>query len=256
MKITVANKIWWFVLVASGFLSFAGYAQSGWNLSLKDQPGFTAADAQKLIKPLYDTMDLRYELEYGELRDTMELNFEPLRFFEADDVQYALQVIENQGPGYGVSVGWCDLALFRKEQDGWKLQELMLHAGGGGMYGNSGQFKGLVRIGKHAAGIVLSGGQTHMGELYHDDIVVLRQGKLSTLLMLYTHHSYGEWDESKDAFKVCEENAYEFLESDKDWYDLRIIRSNCLDKQEGEVGRVILPYKEGYNIPAGFIFEG
>lgn len=256
MKIIAAYKIQQVLLLLGCLLSYAGHTQTGWDFSLKAQPGFTTADAQKLIKPAYDTMDTRYASAYGELRDMMELRFEPLHFFKADDVLYALQIIENQGPGYGVSVGWCDLALFRKERDNWKLQELMLHAGGGGMYGNSGQFKGLLRTGRHAAGIVLSGGQTHMGELYHDDIVLLKDGKLSSLLMLYTHHSYGEWDENKDAFKVCEENTYEFLESDKEWYDLRIIRNNCLDKQEQEVERVVLTYKDGYTIPEGFIFEG
>ncbi len=190
------------------------------------------------------------------MNDTMELTYEPLYFFETAGISYALQVIENQGPFFGVAVGWCDLALFKKGKDGWKLADVLLRAGGGGMYGNSGQFKEMIKVGRDAGGIVLSGGQTHMGELFHDDIVLLQNGKLRPLVMIYTHHSYGDWEDNADGYKVCEDNDYRFLESDRELFDLRIIRNNCLDKQVKEVERVTLPYNNGYAIPQQFMFEG
>lgn len=243
------------ILTALMLLSGTGYAQNTWNLKLKEQAGFTGANAEKLLKPVYDTTDLRYDPGSDVLGDSMELTFEPLYFFEAAGVVYALQVIENQGPGYGVSIGWCDLALFKKEQGAWKLTDVLLHAGGGGMYGNSGHFQGMIKVGKNAGGIVLSGGQTHMGDLFHDDILLLKEGKFSSLVMIYTHHSYGDWEDNKEGYQVCEDNDYQFLESDQEIYDLRIIRKNCLGKDVKEVERVTIPYKSGYAIPAGFVFE-
>lgn len=231
-------------------------AQNGWNLKLIDQPGLTLREVSRRLKPVYDTVGNEPQTENS--ADTIERTITGLHFYQAPTGIYAVAVVASQGPGYGVSVGWCDLFVFAKRQDKWVMTDVSLEAGGGGMYGYSGQFEQLIQVGVNTVGVVISGGQTHMGALFHNDIIAITEGQLKHLVSVHTHSSYGDLEGKSDGYKKCLNNNYRFLKSEKDLYDLQIIRTDCLDgKKEKQLEKVIIPATKGtYKIPAAFIFEG
>lgn len=226
---------------------------AGWDLNLPAPSDFTFRDVVRDTRPVYDT--ITNDPMTDAVEDTVTRSFESLVFFRTDQDTYAIAVCENRAPFYGVSTGWCDVFVFVKEGRKWRMTDFRLQAGGGGMYGNPGQFKALLRVGEQSAGIVLSGGQTHMGSLFHEDILALRNGRLKQLVSIYTYHDYG--DGTGDDFRnsVCEENEYYFQPNGKRMYDLKMIRYDCLHKKT-KVREVTLPFVEGYKIPADFNFEG
>lgn len=215
---------------------------------------FTLDDAERLTKSIYDTLTVEKQ---GDMEgDTVGREFSDLVFFSADDVLHAVVVVENRGPFYGVSVGWCDVFSFVKEKNEWKLSDFMLNAGGGGMYGNPGEFRRLELIGNQTVGIILRGGQEHMGGNYHENVIGLNQGKLQRITTIDTHHDYGEG--VGDDFKtvVCDENQFKFIPNGRAMYDLKITRFNCLNDKNKKVKEIVLPYHNTYKIPDVFLFEG
>lgn len=213
---------------------------------------FTLDDAELLTKSIYDTVSV--ELQGDMAGDSVIRDFSDLVFFSADDVLHAVVVVENRGPFYGVSVGWCDVFAFIKENSEWKLTDFMLGAGGGGMYGNSGEFRRLELVGNQTVGIILSGGQEHMGGNYHENVIGLNQGKLKRITTINTHHDYSSGDDSKNS--VCDENKFQFLPNGREMYDLKITRFNCLDDKNQKVREIVISYRNGYKIPDAFQFEG
>jgi hypothetical protein len=214
---------------------------------------FTIADVERLSKSIYDTVSLKTEFDNPD--DSISREFSDLVFFVQDSIPHAIAVVENRGPFYGVSVGWCDVFAFRKEHNKWKLIDFMLEAGGGGMYGSPGELGRLELIGNQTVGIVLKGGQEHMGGNYHEDILGLSQGKLDRITSITTHHDYGSG--AGDDFKttVCDENEFKFVPNGRAMYDLKITRFNCLGEQNKKVKEITIPYQNGYKIPAFFVFE-
>ena len=215
---------------------------------------FTLAAAERLTQSIYDTVTVEKQ---GDMEgDTVGREFSDVVFFSADEVLHALVVVENRGPFYGVSVGWCDVFAFVKGKDGWKLSDFMLNAGGGGMYGNPGEFQRLELIGNQTVGVILRGGQEHMGGNYHENVIGLNQGKLRRITTIDTHHDYGSG--AGDEFKttVCDENEFKFIPNGRAMYDLKIIRLNCLEDKNKKVKEIVIPYLNGYKIPDAFLFEG
>lgn len=222
-----------------------------WTPAVQD---FTLADAEQLTKSIYDTVTVEKQ---GDMEaDTVEREFSNIAFFSADDVLHAIVVVENRGPFYGVSVGWCDVLAFVKGKSGWQLSDFMLGAGGGGMYGNPGEFQRLELIGNQTVGVILSGGQEHMGGNYHENVIGLNKGKLRRITTINTHHDYGSG--AGDEFKttVCDENEFKFIPNGREMYDLKITRFNCLEDKNRKVKEILIPYLNGYKIPDAFVFEG
>lgn len=219
------------------------------NLKIGAQPDFSLAQAEQLTQHLYDTM--RNEPMTEEAGDTMSRSFGALRFFKSGSALYAVAVCENRGPFYGVSTGWCDVFAFTKKGGEWVMTDYMLHAGGGGMYGSPGSMKDLLRVGSEAVGIVLRGGQTHMGTYFYEDIIALENGKLRRLVSVTTEHSY-----EGDHLNICERNEYSFRQNGKAMYDLMIIRYDC-KKGDRKKDEALVPYegKDGYRIPDRFVFS-
>lgn len=200
--------------------------QDNWNLNQGNQLWITDDQGKSYINYMYSRIFNRAEDE--DPSNKMVREIQPLYFFKAENEEYALAVVENQGPDYGSSVGHCDLFLFTKKNSNlWALSDFLLKAGGGGMYGYSGAFERVLRIGKHSAGIVISGGQTHMGSYFFDDIILVRDGKLTHLLNVGRESSYGNWDDN-DGYKLCEQLEYKFIKSEKEMYDLQLKRIDCL----------------------------
>ncbi|WP_316804167.1 hypothetical protein [Pedobacter nototheniae] len=221
-----------------------------WQPEVKD---FSLEDVERLSQSVYDTVS---NAAIGDMPgDTIQREFNSLVFFQANTDLYGIAVAENRAPFYGASVGWCDVFVFKKENGNWQRTDFMLNAGGGGMYGNPGEFEKLVLTGDHSVGIVLTGGQEHMGSNYHHDVINLQNGKLSNLVHITTYHNYGEG--AGDDFKlvICESNTYSFEPNGKSVYDLKIIKNNCLLEKNVKVAEVTIPYKKGYKIPKQFEFE-
>lgn len=214
---------------------------------------FTLEDAERLTKSIYDTVTVEKQ---GEMEgDTVTREFSNVEFFTADSVLHAVVVVENREPFYGVSVGWCDVFAFVKEKSEWKLSDFMLNAGGGGMYGNPGEFQRLELIGNQTVGIILRGGQEHMGGNYQENVIGLSHGKLKPITTIDTRHDYG--DGVGDDFKtvVCDENQFKFIPNGRAMYDLKITRFNCLDEKNKKVKEIVIPYANSYKIPNAFMFE-
>lgn len=220
------------------------------NLKIPAQADFGLKDVAKLTRHIYDT--LSNEPQTSDAADTVKRSFTTLKFVKAGNALFAFAICENTGPGYGVSVGWCDVFAFTKSNNKWIMTDYLLQAGGGGMYGYSGSFDTLLRVGKEALGIVLDGGQTHMGTHFFKDIIALQNGKLSPLVSVTTYHDYASG--AQDVLTVCQQNKYSFEKNGREMYDLKIVQYDCR-KGEQKKATVVIPYKEGYTIPDKFIFE-
>jgi hypothetical protein len=246
-----ANEHW---KIAKTELIASNRPQDNWNLQLTAQNwiSFDAVDAY--LAKVYDTIPNDPQTDSTE--DTLERSLQPLHFFKADSKEYAVAIVEVRGPFYGASLGHCDVFLFTKtDKNKWALSDQLLEAGGGGMYGNPGEFESILRIGIHSAGIVLSGGQTHMGAFFHNDIIEVKNGKMKHMLNIGIHHSYGNW-EGHDGYKVCEDLNYKFLKSNQDLYDLQLKVTDCLEGSKKKEKSITIPAKDGkYTIPEGYIFS-
>ena len=213
------------------------------------------ADAEILVKSIYDTVANLPQTESKS--DTITRDDAQLVYYKDQSGQYYVYVVENRGPMYGVSVGWCDLFIFKKLDGRWKLNDFRLQAGGGGMYGNPGNFEKLEQIGEENKAIVLSGGQTHMGNNFNLTMIELTNGKLGGTFGFPTLHDYGEGAGDDYKLTVCDENRYFFRKvPGRKNYDLVLERFNCLDDTSIKVDSVVIPYKKGYEIPERFSFEG
>ena len=136
-----------------------------------------------------------------------------------------------------------------------KLNDFRLQAGGGGMYGNPGSFEKLEETGEDSKAIVLSGGQTHMGNSFNVTLIELSSGKLGKSFGFPTRQDYGEGAGDDHKLIVCDENQYYFRKATgRKNYDLVLERFNCLNESSKKVDSVVIPYRNGYQIPKRFSF--
>lgn len=189
---------------------------------------------ESLLRPIYDTLNLK---PFEEESDSIALSYSQILRFSLGNRKYAAMAVENRHPFYGASTGHCDFFVFTFDGTKWKISDLLLQAGGGGMYGNPGSFDGIVKTGINSFGFVVSGGQTHMGTHYYDDIVIFENSKLKNLLQITTNSSYGDWEEKSEENpnRYCEDISYKFLPSDKQYYDLKLSKSSCLPEDKEKI---------------------
>lgn len=229
-------------------------AEKGWNLKLISQPGLSEKDMRQHLKPIYDTASRLSGS--GEPIDKLKRTISTPKFFQAPDGTYAVVVVQNSCSECGVAfTGWCDVFVFRQEGRQWAITDFELRAGGGGMYGNSGVAdRPLLRAGVNIAGLVITGGQYHMGDLYEfDNILAIEAGRLSHLVSVTTQYSNENSGRQSDL--DCRKVDYRFLASGKPHFDLQLILTNCLGKSR-ETGRKIIPYtNNSYIIPGAYVFE-
>ncbi|WP_133551342.1 hypothetical protein [Pedobacter duraquae] len=220
-----------------------------------DKDSLRIADAEMLVQHIYDTVDNSPQTD--SMEDTITRDDASLKYFKDHSGQYYVYVVENRGPMYGVSLGWCDLFIFKRLDGLWKLNDFRLQAGGGGMYGNPGSFEKFEQIGEESKAIVISGGQTHMGNNFNLTMVELTKGKLGTTFSFPTRSDYGEGAGDDYKLKVCDENQYHFRKMPgKKYFELILERFNCLNDNSVKVDSVVIPYRNGYAIPERFAFEG
>lgn len=219
-----------------------------WSLNVPTQPDLTKEQVIRLAKAVYDTVSLVAEI--GDGNDSIHRELDTLRFFKDDKMLYGVAVFANQGPQFGASAGWCDILIFGKTGNKWQLQTFLLNAGGGGMYGYSGRFSKLLRMGDEHVAIVLKGGLTHMGEnVSWADIVAFHQGKLQPITHINTDYEY---DNGSGASNIrCYEIKFRFERNGKPVYDLLLERYGC-DKGKAPVKKVSVPYANGYTLPELF----
>lgn len=218
-----------------------------WSLNVPTQPDLTKAQVIRLAKAVYDTVSLEAAVGVG--TEKMNRELDTLRFFKDDKMLYCVAVFAIQGPQYGASVGWCDILLFAKSGDKWQLQTFLLNAGGGGMYGYSGHFSKLLRMGDEHVAIILEGGLTHMGDnVSWSDIVAFHQGKLQPLFHITTDYAYE--DGSDSSHSRCFEIKFRFERNSKKVYDLLLEKYRCDNK--GPVKKATVPYANGYTLPEPF----
>ena len=216
-------------------------------------PDSKADDMERLTAVIYDTAGTPYPADFDTTYEEMNPRiFGPLIPLPGG---YMFCVVENRGPFAGVATGWCDVFIFRKKEDKWVINDFMLQANTGGMYGNPGNYDTLIDVGSDTKGIVISGGQTHMGHLFYDDILFVKEGKLNGEVTISTSAVGGTWDDQTESYSHCEENKYTFLKSDKEMYDLQIVDHNCGTGSTTAPQKVIIPYNGGYKIPDAFVFS-
>jgi hypothetical protein len=220
-----------------------------------DKDSLSQSDAEWLVKPVYDTVANSPQTDSP--ADTITRDDASLKYVEDQSGKYYVYVVENRGPMYGTSLGWCDVFIFKKENGKWRLNDFSLQAGAGGMYGNPGSLEKLIKIGDERLGIVISGGQAHMGNNYHVTVIEFGDGKLGNNFQLSTHHDYGEGAGDDYKITVCDENEFYFKKgSNSKNYDLIIKRFNCVEDPPKKVDSLVIPYLNGYQIPERFSFEG
>ncbi|GEN78082.1 hypothetical protein [Chryseobacterium hagamense] len=206
-----------------------------------------------LLKPVYDTMNLK---PIPEMDEEITLSRSDIKRFTLRHTKFAAMAVENRYPFAGASIGHCDLFIFRFNGEKWETADFMREAGSGGMYGNSGSLTQMVRIGKEAVVFALAGGQTHMGTLYYDDLVLFRHGRLQKAGMVETQYSYGDWDDDAEGTRFCFDIQYEFLPSGKPVYDLQLVKRSCLKEDQNKIlDKIIVPFSDKnnrYEIPETF----
>ncbi|HEY9262008.1 hypothetical protein [Chitinophaga sp.] len=217
-----------------------------WSLNVPAQPDLTREKVIRLASAVYDTVSLVADI--GDGKDSINRELDTLRFFKDDKTLYCVAVFANQGPQFGASTGWCDMLLFAKTGNKWQLQTFLLNAGGGGMYGYSGRFGKLLRMGDEHVAIVLKGGLTHMGEnVSWSDIVAFHRGKLQPVAHITTDYDY---DNGSGSNARCYEVKYRFERNGKPVYDLLLERYRCDSKVP--VGKAAVTYANGYTLPELF----
>jgi len=207
-----------------------------------------------LAHTVYDTVANQPQTD--DPADTITRDDVSLKYYEDISGKYYVYVVENRGPMYGVSTGWCDVFIFKRADGTWTLNDMRLKAGGGGMYGNPGTFEKLEKTGTECQAIVISGGQSHMGSNYNLTLIELTKGKLGKTFGFSTRHDYGEGAGDDYKLTVCDENEYHFEQvPGKAHYDLILERFNCLGDPSVKTDSAIIPYKDGYKIPERFSFD-
>lgn len=218
------------------------------------QPGFQQANIENLTKSVYDTAKSEVEID-KDVTEKMNRTLDSVMYFQQDNSQYCVAVFKNQGAsGSGPVSGWVDVWAFKQINGQWKTVSFMLQAGGGGMYGNSGYFNKLIKLGDHVTGIVVSGGITHMGSsISWDDVIELADDKLSPAFNLVTYDGY----DNGSGFRRCHENKWYLQKSGTvNRYDLVITSCNCSGTTL-PLEQFLLPYKKGgYDIPSKFHDKG
>lgn len=213
----------------------------------------TSKVVDDLLKPIYDTMNMK---PFQEMNEEIQLSRSDIKRFVIGKGKFAAIVVENQYPFAGASTGHCDLFIFWFNGKNWEMADFMLEAGSGGMYGNSGSLHHFTMIGKETVCFALAGGQTHMGTLYYDDLVIFNGNALKKVCTVTTEYSYGDWDDKTDDNRFCYNVQYEFLPSEKPVHDLQLIKRSCLKEDKNKIlDKIIVPFnnKSGqFDIPQTF----
>ncbi|SEW51830.1 hypothetical protein SAMN04488122_4523 [Chitinophaga arvensicola] len=221
---------------------------------LPPQPEFRAEQVEALTKAVYDTVPAEVEISQGN-NESMERALDSLLYFQQDNNLYCVAIFTNRGKSGGAPVsGWVDVWAFKKTGDHWQTVDHLLNAGGGGMYGNSGYFDKLIRMGSRTTGIVISGGITHMGSnVSWDDLIALTNDKLTPVMNIVTNNMY----EGGNGVQKCNLNKWMLQHNgEQENDDLVIVPSSCIGSNV-PLDRVTVPYKNGrYNVPAAFQDKG
>ncbi|MBC9909391.1 hypothetical protein [Chitinophaga varians] len=215
---------------------------------LSAQADFGQAQIAQLTKSVYDTVPE----ELGP--DKVSRALDSVQYFRHDGNTYCLAAFRNEiKDGGAPPSGWVDIWIFKNTNGSWQQAAHMLNAGGGGMYGSSGYFSELVKLGSHSIGIVISGGITHMGSnVFWDDVLSFSNDKLSSAFTLVRdnayegvgtrHCSYTRWQMEPVA---QEEN-----------YRLVIVTGSCISSNL-PLEKTVIPFKNGqYTIPEKFQDRG
>lgn len=209
---------------------------------------------EKLTKPVYDTVPLKIEMG-NDVTETVNRALDTVLYLRQDNSLYSFVVFTNRGESGGAPFsGWCDVWAFKYSNGNWQLIDYRLHAGGGGMYGNSGYFNKLVRMGSNAAGIVIAGGITHMGSsVSWDGIIPFSGEKLLTPIDIVTNFSY----ENHEGLLRANETKWFFRKKVAAvWYDLVIIPASRI-YHVLPLERVVIGSVNGkYEVPVKFLDRG
>ncbi len=212
------------------------------------QPEFRQEQMEPLTKAVYDTVPGEISIGDG-ITANIDRSVDSVMYFQQDNNIYCMAIFTNQGRSGGAPVsGWVDVWAFKKSGDRWQTVSYLLNAGGGGMYGNSGYFNKLVKVGNHTTGIVVSGGITHMGSsVSWDDLIVFKDEKLAPAMNIVTNDAY----DGGSGMQKCRINKW-WLQpgTQQENYDVVIIPGSCIGVGTLPLGRITVPYKNGhYSIP-------
>lgn len=223
------------------------------NFAITVDTALTSKIVDNLLNPVYDTMNMK---PVQEMDEEIQLSRSDIKRFIIGKDKFAAIVVENQYPFAGASTGHCDLFIFQFTGKKWEISDFMLYAGNGGMYGNSGHLNKMLNIGKSAIGFSIKGGQTHMGTLYYDDLIIFSNKKLIKAGTITTEYSYGDPEDPMDNSRFCYEVKYSFIPSDKDIYDMTLTKNNCLPNDRNEIlDKITVPFDKKsliYKLPASF----
>lgn len=209
---------------------------------LPAQAGFGEAQVNQLTKSVYDTVPTEVA------NDKVSRALDSLQFFRQDGSTYCLAAFRNEiKDGGAPPSGWVDIWLFKNNNGSWQHVAHELNAGGGGMYGNSGYFNGLVKLGGHSTGIVIVGGITHMGSnVFWDDVLAFSNDRLSSAFSLVTDNSY----ENGSGTGQCSYNKWQMQPvAGEENYRLVIITGSCMSSNV-PLEKTVVPFKNGsYSVP-------
>lgn len=210
---------------------------------------FGAAQVKQLTKPVYDTVPP----ESGPDKIVRELD--SLVFFRQDGNVYCAAVFRNGVPDGGApATGWMDVWVFKQVNGSWQTADYQLNAGGGGMYGNSGYFGGMVKLGTHRTGIMVTGGITHMGSsVSWDDVLAFSNDQLTAAFTITTSDAY----DNANGIQRCHFNKWLMRPAGQEEnYSLLIISGSCMNGSL-PLEKTIVPFKNGaYHVPEKFLDRG
>ncbi|NML40034.1 hypothetical protein HHL17_22725 [Chitinophaga sp. G-6-1-13] len=216
---------------------------------LPAQADFGPAQVEQLTKSVYDTVP-------DEVADNkVSRALDSMQYFRHDGNTYCLAAFRNEiKDGGAPAAGWVDIWIFKNSNGSWQHTAHLLNAGGGGMYGSSGYFSDLVKLGSHSTGIVISGGITHMGSnVFWDDVLAFSNDKLSSAFSLVRDNAY----DNGAGTQHCSYNRWQMQPvAQEENYRLVIIAGSCLNGNL-PLEKTIVPFKNGaYNIPDKFKDRG
>ncbi|QJB38433.1 hypothetical protein HF324_11370 [Chitinophaga oryzae] len=210
---------------------------------------FGAAQIAQLTRPVYDTVPP----EAGP--DKVVRGLDSIVYFRLDGNVYCTAVFTNGVPDGGApATGWMDVWVFKQAGSSWQAVAHQLNAGGGGMYGNSGYFSGLVKLGTHRIGIMVSGGITHMGSsISWDDVLAFSNDQLTAAFTITTSDAY----DNANGIQRCHFNKWLMRPAGQEEnYQLLIISGSCMDGSL-PLEKTVVPFKNGgYNVPEKFLDRG
>ena len=209
---------------------------------------------EKSTKPVYDTVPLKIEMG-NDVTELVNRTLDTVLYMKQNNNLYSFAVFSNRGESGGAPFsGWCDIWAFKYSEGNWQTLAYKLHAGGGGMYGNSGYFNKLVRMGDNATGIVIAGGITHMGSsISWDDMIPFFNEKFLEPVSIVTNDSY----ENHEGLVRANETKWFFREKGSTgWYDLVIIPASRI-YHVLPLECVVIPGVNGkYKVPEKFVDRG